>query len=409
MSENRLSRIFSPYRNLSRPLWILFFVQVINRMGDFIAPFLTLLLTRRLGYSPVQAGIWVTLTVISGLFGIMIAGPLSDRFGRKPILSVGMGFSAVLIAAGGFFPQHSRIVWILVAMSFFQGMVRPAISALIADLTRPEERKDAFALSYLGINVGVAVGPMFAGFLFEHSLPWLFWIDALSSFAALFLIFAWIPTTCPIHFVDTDVPKESEGEKFHDGNALSAFFRLPLLVFFCFLLMLVNIIYSQIHFALPLYAETLFSEKGALVYGWLMSFNALTVVSVTPLAAHLTRRQRPQISLVWGSALYAAGFALMAAQLSLPLLFASTFIWTLGEIFFSINTGVYLASRTPRNFRGQFQSYREFISSLGRMAAPILGGLCISKFGIYAMWAAMAALGLLAALGFYRLDRADSR
>ena len=34
---------------------------------------------------------------------------------------------------------------------------------MIIDLTTQENRKTAFSLSYLGINIGVAIGPMVAG------------------------------------------------------------------------------------------------------------------------------------------------------------------------------------------------------------------------------------------------------
>ena len=158
-----VSALLSPYRRLPRTMWVLFFVQVINRMGDFVAPFLTLLLTRKLGLSDSAAGAWVTVTVVSSLAGIMVSGRMSDHLGRKPVLAAGMALSAALIGIAGFCVADFRVVWILIAMSFFQGMVRPSISALIADLTAPDERKDAYALNYLGINIGVAAGPMIAG------------------------------------------------------------------------------------------------------------------------------------------------------------------------------------------------------------------------------------------------------
>ncbi len=398
-------KLFTPYLALSRPMWVLFFVQVINRMGNFIAPFLTLLLTRQLGQSDAEAGLWITATMLAGTLGILSSGKASDHWGRKPVLGAGMGISALLIGAGGFFPQDEAIVWIILAMSFFQGMVSPAISALIADLTRPEERKDAYALNYLGINVGVAIGPMIAGFLFEHNINWLFWLDALSSAAALVLVFAWIPKVAPHAFAH---PAGSEGdERFHEGSALHEFFRRYRLVLFCGILLVVNLVTSQTHFALPLYMSGRFDARGALAYGWIMSVNALTVVSITPIACHLTRKQRPLISMTWGMLFYCAGFVFMALPLNIPLLLASTFVWTLGEIWFSINTGVYIAARTPANLRGQFHSYREFISSLGRMAAPLFGAFLIAQTGIYVMWIAVAAVGLVAVAGFIHLDRTE--
>lgn len=393
----RLKNVFSPYARLSRPIWILFAVQVINRMGDFVQPFLTLFLTRRLGFSGAATGFWVTATIVSGTLGVLAAGRLSDSRGRKPILFAGMGLSAVLIAASGFLLESERIVWMLVAMSFFQGMVRPGISALIADLTAPEERKDAYALSYLGINIGVGAGPMIAGFLFERHLEWLFWGDAISSALALALIGMFIPN---VRHEDLPQHPDAVGEEAWNGNAFVAFLKRPILVAFCFLILLVNVMYTQTHFALPMYTSLLFDEQGALAYGRVMSFNAIVVVLFTPFISHFNRAQEPLASMAIGSVLYAAGFSMMVVALPLPALYLSTLVWTLGEIMFSINSGVFMAANTPKNLRGQFQAYREFIASSGRIFSPLLAGLVIGSLSLFATWGFVAALGVIAAAGF---------
>ncbi len=48
-----MKRLLSLYRGLPpQPIYVLFFATVINAIGIFIYPFLTLYLTRRLGYTP---------------------------------------------------------------------------------------------------------------------------------------------------------------------------------------------------------------------------------------------------------------------------------------------------------------------------------------------------------------------
>jgi len=398
----RIPTILAPYARLSRPVVALFFVQVVNRLGDFVAPFLALLLTRKLGFSEERAGFWVTVTVVASLAGIIAAGRVSDRWGRKAVLSGAMSVSAVVIAVSGFFLTDARVIALLVGMSFFQGMVRPAISALIADVTSSGERKDAYALSYLGINVGVAVGPMLAGFLFERYPSWLFWGDAATTLCALILVLAFIPGRQELAAKHSSL---AESERAESGSASRAFLARPRLIGFCLLLAVVNIVYAQTHFALPMHMEGLFPARGAAVFGWLMSFNAVVVVSLTPVANHLTRKQSAPVSMALGSLLYAAGFGMLALPLELPFLFVSTFVWTLGEILFSINTGVFLAANTPANFRGQFQAYRECITSAGRIAGPFAGGLLIAGAGLSVLWLAVALVAFASAAGFIALER----
>jgi Lrp/AsnC family transcriptional regulator, leucine-responsive regulatory protein len=72
--------------------------------------------------------------------------------------------------AAGFAPAHAAATIAMVASGFFLGGMRPILSALVADLTETETRRAAFSLSYLGVNIGVALGLLMAGWLFTLSL-----------------------------------------------------------------------------------------------------------------------------------------------------------------------------------------------------------------------------------------------
>jgi MFS family permease len=168
------------FYDLPRSIWAIFFIQVIMRGGDFVIPFLTLFLTRKLGLDSAAAGLWVTATFVTGLLGTSVAGKVGDHLGQRRVLAACMVGTALLFGLCGFLPPSLLIPWILVVASFFQGSMRPVILATILDLCPPERRKESFSLSYLGINLGVAVGPMAAGFLFEKHLPWVFFGNNLA-------------------------------------------------------------------------------------------------------------------------------------------------------------------------------------------------------------------------------------
>lgn len=393
-----ITSFLRPYRALPRPVWIVFAVQIINRFGDFVTPFLSLFLTSRLGYDTATTGLFVTATIATGLLGTILAGKLSDHHGRKPILLVCLAISGTIIGLGGFLPPNGLIPWLLVIASFFQGALRPVISALIADVCPADQRKDAFSLSYYGINIGVAVGPMLAGFLFENHLPWIFWGDGLTTLIALVLVALFIPALAP-----ADLHHENNGhhEKAQKGSALKAFLSQPQVVLFCLMLVLINFMYNQTTFGLPIYTDSILKPGGAIAFGWLMSFNAMVVLVCTPFIVHVTRKQDQAQSMALGTALYAIGFGMMAFHLNLGLLLLSTLLWSLGEIFFSINTGAYLSARTPLNLRGQFQAYREILSSLGRMLSPLVCGAVMVSAGIYASWALIGFIGIAATVGLW--------
>ncbi|MEW5818540.1 MAG: MFS transporter, partial [Spirochaetota bacterium] len=49
--------IFTLYRGLPRSIYILFFARIVNCMGSFVFPFLTMFLTQKLELSTGEAGI----------------------------------------------------------------------------------------------------------------------------------------------------------------------------------------------------------------------------------------------------------------------------------------------------------------------------------------------------------------
>jgi MFS family permease len=390
------------YRHLPRPIWALFLLQVILRGGDFVFPFLTLFLTRKLGLSGATAGFWIMINVASGLLGTLIAGKVSDHLGRKLVLAACIAGTAMLTGCCGLLPPSMLIPRILVIAAFFQGSMRPIIAALIMDLSPQDARKEAFSLSYLGVNLGVAIGPMFAGFLFEKHLSWVFFGNSLALALSFLLLLKLVPDTRTEY-----VPLDTGPERALEGSALKAFLARPLLVAFCLISLFVSLAYGQTTFGLTLYTSELFGESGAAKFGFLMSLNGLVVLCSTAALTRLTHRLSGPMTMGIGTALLAAGFAMMTFRLDMALLTVSVCIWTLGEVLLATNSGAYLANHTPRNFRGRFQSIRELMSSVGRLLSPVVFGAIITGAGIHVSWAAAALVALLCAVGFVFLHQWD--
>ncbi|MFA5905099.1 MAG: MFS transporter [Desulfobacula sp.] len=173
--------------------------------------------------------------------------------------------------------------------------------------------------------------------------------------------------------------------------------------------LLVSFAYCQTGFGLTLYTTAIFGARGAAVFGFLMSFNAVVVLVSTPLLTRLTHNLSGPASMGLGTGLYVIGFGMMAFHLNLALLMISTLIWTLGEVLWSTNYGAYLASHTPVNFRGRFQSIRELSFASGRVFSPIICGAVITHMGVHISWAFIALVSLVCTVGIAGLHRWDAR
>lgn len=75
-------------------------------------------------------------------------------------------------------------------------------------------------------------------------------------------------------------------------------------------------------------------------------------------------------------------------------LYIATFVWTLGEILHSTNSGVYMVRHTPVNWRGSFQSFLGFFSQGGHAVSPLVFGGILGALGMPWVWGVVGALAL---------------
>ena len=98
-------------------------------------------------------------------------GALADRFGRKPLMVLGL---AVAAASSFVIPNLVSLtglaaLWSLQALCYAAG--DPAEQALVADLTGGDQRGRAFGLYTLAAGLGATVGPLMGGWLYEAVGP----------------------------------------------------------------------------------------------------------------------------------------------------------------------------------------------------------------------------------------------
>ena len=98
-------------------------------------------------------------------------GKLADRFGRKPLMVLGMAAAA---STSFLIPGLTSLVglaalWALQALCYAAG--DPAEQALVADLTGGDQRGRAFGLYTLAAGLGATVGPLVGGWLYEAVGP----------------------------------------------------------------------------------------------------------------------------------------------------------------------------------------------------------------------------------------------
>lgn len=403
-----------PFRNLPKPIWALFVVRLVISLGNFVFPFLTLILTVKLGWGADRAGLFLTLVQASALPGVFLGGKLSDAVGRKRIILACQGAAASLFficLALGFVPA---LPYLIGAASVILSMTWPVMGALVADLAPLESRKDAYALLYWGNNIGFSLGPLAAGFLF-HRAPGLMFIGNACVLSASIVIMAkFIPETGaaargtanaapaarrrsdPAEAADAE---EAAAERAFPGGLWSLLRQRPTIILFACLVAVMNFVYGQNGFTLPLFLNETLGARGSEVFGSAMTVNGLTVVLCTPLLARLTGALPALCVMAAASLLYGLGFGMLALNPGFLLVMASTVVWTWGEILSATNLNVFVASKTPSSHRGRVNSLVTVIGNLGSLSAPFISGKIVKASGAAAVWPVAGVIaGVAAAL-----------
>ncbi len=138
-------------------------------------------------------GVFFTYFTISSIGIRLLAGKVSDRYGRVPVLKV----SAILMAASMFMMGLAGSPALLMASAVVYGISvglnAPAITAWTIDLGRPEHRGRALASMYIAMEAGIGLGAYFSAFVYNNkssNFPLTFYLFAgITLLATLYLTF----------------------------------------------------------------------------------------------------------------------------------------------------------------------------------------------------------------------------
>ena len=180
------------YSGLPGRAWILFAVNLVNSSGSMVLFFLSLYLTRNLGFSPARAGAALSFYGFGSLAGAYGGGWLADRIGSIRVQKLSLVLCGALLISLGV----AAAVWAVYPLIYFYalaaGALYPANATTMSRVCPPDLQVKGFALNRLANNLGVTVGPAVGGLLALRDYRLLFWADGLTSLlAAGVLAFLW--------------------------------------------------------------------------------------------------------------------------------------------------------------------------------------------------------------------------
>jgi MFS family permease len=367
--------------------WLIWTGTLVNRLGGFVIPFLTLYLTTRRLIPVSTAGVIVSLFGAGSFIAQLVGGELTDRLGRRPVMLMSFFITPVFMIMLGFATDLTLIGITTFMVGFFTDLYRPAVGAAIADLVPAENRARAYAYNYWAINLGAAVAPAVAGLIADANYQLLFIADGVTTALTGLIVLLGIRETRPAeaHAAAHAGVRERMGQ----------LRRSPVLLIFSLLALFFGIVYTQCNVTLPLDMQA--DGFGPDLYGLTAAVNGLLIILVTIPISNVVIRW-PRFETMAGAAvLLGLGFGLTALASTLPVYILSVVIWTLGEILASTVAPVIIADLSPVELRGLYQGIFGAAWGLSYFVGPLAGSWVYEHWGNLTLWAICLGIGIAAA------------
>ena len=362
-------------------------VITLRMLGLFlILPVFMILAEGMPGFTPQSAGLAV------GIYGLTQAilqqpfGWLSDRWGRRPVLLLGL----FLFALGGIVAALAESMPMLIAGRALQGCgaIAGVAMALAADLTRPERRPVIMAIIGIGIGgaflLSMGLSVPLATLL---GLQGLFWLTVVFAFGGMALVMT-LPGQREIELIKSasgDLHSAAEGA----GQQASIARPVWLLSFSVFLL---HSVMTLLFVTLP---PMLVDGFGfSLAEHWKIYVPAMlgSVIFMLPVLRRVGKNLSEQRMLPWAFFILAVAMVVLPVSASLVALGVVLAVYFLGFNLLEAAMPALLSRITGSRGRGRRLGVYSTFQFLGAFFGGVAGGSLLGSFGSEtALFAASAA------------------
>jgi SP family arabinose:H+ symporter-like MFS transporter len=188
-------------------------VALIVALGGFLMGFDASVISGVVGFigpefdlTNIQIGWAVASLTLTSTLAMMVSGPISDRFGRRPVLKVAALLFAISAIASAFAPDYLSLVIARMLGGFGVGAALIIAPMYIAEIAPAEVRGRMVSFNQLNIVIGISLA-YFSNFLIlslgqsdlawaqslhldEWSWRWMLGIEALPAIVYFFALFS---------------------------------------------------------------------------------------------------------------------------------------------------------------------------------------------------------------------------
>lgn len=388
------------YAGLTRRIWLLSIVMLINRSGTMVLAFMTLY-CKHLGFSIQQGGLVVAVYGVGSVAGAFLGGKISDHFGFYRTQFGALFLGGILFIVLGQMETYESICICTFFLSMVNESFRPANATAITHYSEPKTRTQSFSLVRLAINLGWGIGSALGGILASIDYHLLFWTDGITNISAALCLLFLLPK------VSVEQQKQYSRNPVKENKAVSPY-KDKAFLWFLGLQVLFAICFFQLFTTIPLY----FKEGLHLSEFWIgvtMAFNGVLIAIVEMVLVFKLEGRKPYLVLMCqGTILMAISFLLLNLPIAAGLIVAFIFVLliTFAEMIAMPFMNSYYISRSSDSNRGQYAGLYTMAWSVAQVIGSSTGAIAADKLGYTLLWVIISAACFVTAYGYHRLQKA---
>lgn len=373
--------------------------QIVSLLGDWFNLIASAILIAELTDSGLAVGVLFTIRMLAPFVVAPIAGIFADRYNRKYLLIITDLVRAVIVL-GFLFVQDANDIWLLYVLTVLlfgvSGFFSPARSAILPDITSPQELGTANTLGAASWSVMLAVGAAIGGLttgLFGSQTA--FVIDGFTfAVSAGLLLKIRLPGSSS---TAGEAPTRAR------LTALRYMFQHPDILIIAMHKAAISLLMSTgVQVVLVEISNTYFviGVGGALSLGMIYCINGIGSGIGPILARRWTGdRDKPlRMSITLGYLIAVIGIAIMAPLFNFESVLLGGLVRSIGGGIVWVFSTQLLLQRAPNEIRGRIFGTEFALFTLMGGASSLMIGMLLDRFQIEMILWGIAALNLIPAL-----------
>ncbi|WP_346881632.1 MFS transporter [uncultured Algibacter sp.] len=378
-----LHNYLNTFKGLSKEVWWLALITLINRAGTMVIPFLSLYLTEDLGFTLSNVGTIMACFGLGSVVGSWLGGKLTDQIGYYKVMVRSLLGTGILFIALQFLNSFIAICSGVFMVMLVADMFRPAMFVALSAYSKPENKTRSLTLIRLAINLGFSAGPAIGGVIITAiGYGGLFWVDGITCLLATFVLILVLN------------PKKSKIQDDIEVSLPESAYQDKAFIIFLFAMFLFGVIFLQYFSTIPIYYREahILSE---LQIGLLLGANGFFIFLIEmPLIKWLENKTISKISLILiGAVLTAFSFLILNITTWSGILIIGMILMSFGEMIAFPFSNAFALERANKGNKGEYMALYSIAFSMAHIFGHKAGMQMIDGLGFDNTWYIITLIG----------------